>query len=680
MWNETYWPAWNETYWPTWNETYWPVWNETYWPVWNETYWPAWNETYWPAWNETYWPTWNETGWPDIPANLMGCIKKFLTANNKTATRPLVMSVLMSEPLPEEVQRCMRAEYMSPLERCLARQFHTIFNGTLPAPMESMILSAMFLHKNGTAPPEINACFEPIIDLPPEINNCLSRAVWEHFNGTLPAPMPELIRRAAVLYYNGTAPAAVEQCFNPQMPDLPPAIINCLSHTVWEHFNGTLPAPMPQLVQYAAFMYQNDTAPAAVEQCFKLQMPDLAPDVRDCLALLIRNRYKNGTLPAPMSDMIHHAAFLYMNGTASLPIQQCFNPIGIQITPLPSISERPSMSQFPARPSIVSLPSMSVRPSFSSRPSRIPIQPTLRPSPVARAPRTPLPSMSAAASQRVALRRSPMPSPWYVRSASSTPGASAAPPSYIESRLKLPNADPASLAAPAKIQELQASLACTLMMPLENIRIRTISVQYSNGTTYVLPFDPTAYQLSSNGQAGCFVQDRSNGTRLRRRLQIASSQISVDYVIVDPPAEITALTTADLTTVLASSSVLVDVVASVGGTQIEAADVEPAAAPAATTTTAPATQPFNASILGYAATALVVIASIATAVYYKVQKVKKAKEQEKITVAAPVVVIEYQNPVLGRIKPDLRAANSEVFRVSMVPISAAKVSTRPPPT
>jgi hypothetical protein len=137
------------------------------------------------------------------------------------------------------------------------------------------------------------------------------------------------------------------------------------------------------------------------------------------------------------------------------------------------------------------------------------------------------------------------------------------------------------MSKPERIQELQASLACTLLLPLEKIQISALYSVNSAGVRTKLPVDPSTLSLSSNGETGCFLPNRTaNAGRRLRQLQ-AAEQIQVDYNIVEPPQEIADLSVSDLSTILASSTVMMEMSASVGGTGVEAAPQPPPDAAAA---------------------------------------------------------------------------------------------------
>lgn len=145
---------------------------------------------------------------------------------------------------------------------------------------------------------------------------------------------------------------------------------------------------------------------------------------------------------------------------------------------------------------------------------------------------------------------------------------------------------------PDVIQELQASLACTLNLPLDNIRIQNITVRRDGAAPQVIDVS-TFPQLRSNGSGGCFrpaAPAVAAGRRLRA-LQQQSSSVDVDYYIVDPTDDILALSTAEFSTVLSNSAPMSEIAASVGSSGVTAVATEPTAAgpgssAAATTTNA----------------------------------------------------------------------------------------------
>lgn len=115
------------------------------------------------------------------------------------------------------------------------------------------------------------------------------------------------------------------------------------------------------------------------------------------------------------------------------------------------------------------------------------------------------------------------------------------------------------------------SLACTLRLPLENIRVTNITLTDALGIRTVI--NAERFFLSSNGTVRCYVVGSVSGSDGRtpslRRLQATSgTQAQVDYYIVDPPTDVLALTSTEFSAVMESSSSLADLSASVGSSGV----------------------------------------------------------------------------------------------------------------
>lgn len=166
------------------------------------------------------------------------------------------------------------------------------------------------------------------------------------------------------------------------------------------------------------------------------------------------------------------------------------------------------------------------------------------------------------------------PSPWVVRNPVNLTALGLPRPEAIVSRLSFTGgANLTDMMRPAKLQELLVQIACTFRMPLEKIRITNIT--YFDAVLaklQTIPFDPTLVNLNSNGVVVCMPPtDPSSAAAGRallrgRALQSSSgdSNINVDYAVLDPSDEILSLDDAELSAVLASSS-LNDFQASIGG-------------------------------------------------------------------------------------------------------------------
>lgn len=234
-------------------------------------------------------------------------------------------------------------------------------------------------------------------------------------------------------------------------------------------------------------------------------------------------------------------------------------------TALPSRypSRSASTTRTPAPSAIPGSPTPSTTPSRSVKPSGLVF--------AADASRLPLPSLVAVRPPPAAVQKSPAPSPWPKRVALELPPEEK--PAYIDARMTIAGANATEMAKPERIQQVQASLACTLRMPLENIRIQNITMKYANGVESRIPVDPTAFMMVGDGSSDCyeFRNMTSGGARRLRALSDATTgAIHIDYTIVAPSDEILAMDTAQFNDVLSKSPVLVAAASSVGGTEVTA--------------------------------------------------------------------------------------------------------------
>lgn len=232
--------------------------------------------------------------------------------------------------------------------------------------------------------------------------------------------------------------------------------------------------------------------------------------------------------------------------------------------------------------------------------------------------RPPLPSVDAKP-PRDEIPRLPLPSPWVPRR-NITLESWEMPP-RIDSTIQLPGADSTAVDRPETIQQVQASLACSLRLPLENVRITNITVVSGTGTRRPIQLDPSAYALTSNGNKECLqiLNDTASPVR-RRRLQGSSGgdTVVVDYAIVNPPVEIVALTATELTTILTESPTMTTVAANVGSSGVVVttegsannAGGQPSAPPTATDDSSPSVPSWAAAAGGAAAGAAIVIAVV----------------------------------------------------------------------
>jgi hypothetical protein len=208
-------------------------------------------------------------------------------------------------------------------------------------------------------------------------------------------------------------------------------------------------------------------------------------------------------------------------------------------------------------------------------------------------------------------------------------------PAYIASRLTFPDATIEEIKKPSRIQAIQASLACTLRTPLEDIRILSMSVD-----GVVAAVIPALYALSSNGTVECY-KIPSEGVR---RLQVAArGSVTVDYTIANPPDQILALSPQEFTTVVQTSTAMTEVAQSVGSSGVEAIALETAAA----APTQPAPRSFLEAYIGGGVGGgglLVAIGSVVAYVIYKKKQKRKAPTQfvnpmHQVTQAAQPVAL-----------------------------------------
>lgn len=314
------------------------------------------------------------------------------------------------------------------------------------------------------------------------------------------------------------------------------------------------------------------------------------------------------------------------------------------IRPSFTMTAKPSESTTATRTGMPSRkPSMTSTPSPTSKPSDRPNSATSTPS-ASRKPkpsnlifadvtRKPLPTIEYQPPP-VNIKRSPIPSPWPKKVSVEIPPEEK--PAYIDARMSLPGGNVTQLTKVEKIQELQASLACTLRMPLENIRIQNISYTDEKGVKKRMPIDPTKFMMMGDGSSECYdMKNRTSVRRQLRNLQVSKSSIEIDYTIVQPSDDILAMDVNQMKEVISTSPVLLDVATSVGSSSIESSAVEATnsnVAPAPSQTPSPVSNFIqNVSMgAGIGGTAFLVIFAL---IVYRVnkkhtEKVKKEKEKE----------------------------------------------------
>jgi hypothetical protein len=136
--------------------------------------------------------------------------------------------------------------------------------------------------------------------------------------------------------------------------------------------------------------------------------------------------------------------------------------------------------------------------------------------------------------------------------------------------VSFPDADMSTFEKPSKVQELQASLACTLRLPLEKIRIESITLfDSTTGIRTPINIDPSLYSLRSQaGEIGC-LEFAADAPALRRlQAPTVGQQVDVNYLIVAPPPEILMLNASEFAAIIETSPSVASMAASVGSTGV----------------------------------------------------------------------------------------------------------------
>jgi hypothetical protein len=375
-----------------------------------------------------------------------------------------------------------------------------------------------------------------------------------------------------------------------------------------------------------------------------------------CITVTVKPTYTPTYTPMPSACP---AGTVMMDGKCQREI--------INVTPSPSMCPRgtvmveggckelASQTSMPSRkPSVSSTPSRSVKP--SNRPNSVTSTPsasrTSKPSNrvYADVSRKPLPSIDLQPPPANVLR-SPAPSAWPKKVIVDIPPEEK--PAYIEAKVKLPGGNITEMAKPEKIQDMQASLACTLRMPLENIRITSITYVDEKGNAQKLDVDPTKFMMMGDGDIGCYSRNKTataRRLRVERVLQTKGS-IDIDYSIIQPSDDILSMDTTQMNDVIGNSPIMLEIATSVGSASVENSAVE------AAYNAAPSTNPGQSEgagstfaqfqgMVGGGIAGFLVFAGLLMAVtfYYKENKRKKRllKEQKD----KPVVVQQPKQIIL----------------------------------
>jgi hypothetical protein len=224
-------------------------------------------------------------------------------------------------------------------------------------------------------------------------------------------------------------------------------------------------------------------------------------------------------------------------------------------------------------------------------------------------------------------------------------------PAYIGARMSLAGANATTMAKPEKIQQLQASLACTLRMPLENIRIQNITVTDAAGVKRPLGIDPTQYAMAGDGSTNCYDMRNVTGARRLRALAAATGSVDVDYTIVAPSDEILAMDTTQFNEVVSTSPILLDIAASVGSSGVTASAVETSVVNAPVTSPSSSPSPIEphrydlSYYIGGGLGGLAAFVGLVTALFFMYNENRRAKRKAVAATtptANPRVVVMYE--------------------------------------
>jgi hypothetical protein len=141
-------------------------------------------------------------------------------------------------------------------------------------------------------------------------------------------------------------------------------------------------------------------------------------------------------------------------------------------------------------------------------------------------------------------------------------------PAYIPARVNFPQADPVEFTRPVVMQQMQASIACSFRLPLEQIQIQNISyTDLTTGARTRIAADPTQFMMSSGGTVQCL---EFNTTIRTRRLQQSSgnSQIECEFLIMDPPVEVLVLNDTEFSNTITASDSIQSLAQSIGSTGV----------------------------------------------------------------------------------------------------------------
>ena len=300
-------------------------------------------------------------------------------------------------------------------------------------------------------------------------------------------------------------------------------------------------------------------------------------------------------------------------------IRQCITQGGSDL--LCNMLACPSITPPPIKPSVSALPSR--RPPFPSRSA----QPTMIIKPLFSA----LPTRPPA--------RSRLPINFTL-------------PDRLPATISFPRANVTELIRPAKLQEIQASIACAVRMPLENIEIKNITIRRAlTGLEEPVVADLSVARLNSNGSVQCLVIREQPRLRLRqvRRLQTTEDSVNVQYDIVAPTED--AMTT-DLGSVLSGDATMNALATSVGGTSVVATTGgQQQQQPQPQQPSSPTTSSSSVNMIGGIVGAIGGVIAIAVAGAMIVQSQRNRNRNRTVSAttrsshSSSVIVVTQENPI-----------------------------------
>jgi len=217
---------------------------------------------------------------------------------------------------------------------------------------------------------------------------------------------------------------------------------------------------------------------------------------------------------------------------------------------------------------------------------------------------------------------------------------------------------------PANLQQITANIACALRQPLETIQINNITTRYQNGTVNIVKFDAAGAALESGGVPVCLTNAVSR--RLLRSLQDANAApvTIIQYIIVDPSANLLALDTATFNTLVAADPAIISIAAIVGSSGVGVTAPEElsltAAAPSPGGTPGNSESPTSINSTFYIAigvTAGAAVISMFAAVIAIVLRTRPAAPVVTQQKPTTLVVLDTNNPLMVSKSKDVRVVN-----------------------